>query len=414
MGLTQYEIFAYQILHYLVVKQNYQIVRVQQHQDDLWLMNARAVRYPVIRISSKSNAGTLSDTEYIRNVHRLILNKIHREGPIIIFNTNPTSTPIHNEIMIQVRMTPGKISNEDITRTFKDIDQIVHEVDDYLGEFATLSKEVEETQLRRYRNVMEKQKTFSVPTLTIGIMIVCIFYFCIVYAFGIVQQNMGIASIVGGAFYKMNIVAANEYWRMFTAGFLHADPISLFVNMYAFYAIGRFSEPIFLKARFLIILIVSIVVGNLFLLIGSGISMAYGLSAGIIGLFGAYLTTFIAHRSLRNTLVKLSLLHILWIMVLVVVFSNISMLGLLGSFICGILFGILFDPGMHWIEMKVHVKIAGSIALLILGYMGVTRRNVDVLNKTKDDTLIRVYRQVGMDWYANYLNKSYQEQYRKE
>ena len=50
MQISEYDLFAYQLLHYLVVQQHYRIVRVQQHKEDLWLMNENHKVYPVIRI----------------------------------------------------------------------------------------------------------------------------------------------------------------------------------------------------------------------------------------------------------------------------------------------------------------------------------------------------------------------------
>ena len=87
MQISEYDLFAYQLLHYLVVQQHYRIVRVQQHKDDLWLMNENHQVYPVIRISSSGNAGTFADTDYVRNVHRIILNLMHREGPMLIYQS---------------------------------------------------------------------------------------------------------------------------------------------------------------------------------------------------------------------------------------------------------------------------------------------------------------------------------------
>lgn len=414
MELTQYDMFAYQILHYLVVKQNYQIVRVEQHQDDLWLMNARQELYPVIRISSKSNAGTLSDTEYIRNVHRLILNLIHREGPIMIFNTNPESTPIHNEVMTQIRITPNQISNQEITKTFKDIDHILHHVDDYQSELAVLTKEVEEIQLKRQDDLLKKSKTKKVPKVTIAVIMLCIVYTILTLICGYLLNNTSVAAVVSGAYYKMNVVAAHEYWRLLTAGFLHEQPITLLVNMYAFYSIGKYSEQIFTKGQYILILLISIIAGNVFVLIGDTNSIVYGISGGVCGIFGAYIAVLLAHGTIRHPLVRLTFINLIWSILLVVLFSNISVYALLGSFLCGALLGLLFDTALHWTQMKTHVKIAGCIAVTILGYMVVTKDRVDATTNNLDDKIINVYRHTSMNWYADYLSRCYQKQYRME
>ena len=44
MQISEYDLFAYQLLHYLVVQQHYRIVRVQQHKDDLWQIGRASCR----------------------------------------------------------------------------------------------------------------------------------------------------------------------------------------------------------------------------------------------------------------------------------------------------------------------------------------------------------------------------------
>ena len=111
MDITIYDLYTMQLLHYLITQYDYTVVKVQQHNEDIWLMNARSQDYPVLRICNKENACTLSDTDYIRNVHRLILNLIHREGPVMILNVHPDSAPIENPLLTQIRITKDQVSN---------------------------------------------------------------------------------------------------------------------------------------------------------------------------------------------------------------------------------------------------------------------------------------------------------------
>ena len=62
--------------------------------------------------------------------------------------------------------------------------------------------------------------------------------------------------------YRM--VATKQYHSVVTAGLLHADVMHLFLNMYVLYSFGRGLEPAFGSDRFLIVYLVSMVVGNLY------------------------------------------------------------------------------------------------------------------------------------------------------
>lgn len=62
--------------------------------------------------------------------------------------------------------------------------------------------------------------------------------------------------------YRM--VATKQYHSIVTAGLLHADFAHLALNMYVLFSFGRGLEPAFGSERFLIVYLVSLVVGNLY------------------------------------------------------------------------------------------------------------------------------------------------------
>lgn len=82
-------------------------------------------------------------------------------------------------------------------------------------------------------------------------------------------------------------VAEGEWWRVLTAGFLHAGVLHLAMNMYVLYLIGGAMERAIGKVRFGIIYVVSLVGGSLGALLLSPNSLTVGASGAIFGLFGA-------------------------------------------------------------------------------------------------------------------------------
>ena len=220
MQISEYDLFAYQLLHYLVVQQHYRIVRVQQHKDDLWLMNENHQVYPVIRISSSGNAGTFADTDYVRNVHRIILNLMHREGPMLILNTNPQSSPVHNAFLTQICITPSALSEPQLTSVFHGIDRVVHRVADPDKESSTLMAQVEEAELKQQQDFIKKARKKSIPRCTVAIMAICTIFLVLEYLLAYLDGNMESAIVAVGGYYKMSIVAAHEYWRILSGGFV--------------------------------------------------------------------------------------------------------------------------------------------------------------------------------------------------
>ncbi|WP_129721248.1 rhomboid family intramembrane serine protease [Xylanivirga thermophila] len=84
------------------------------------------------------------------------------------------------------------------------------------------------------------------------------------------------------------LIAAGQYWRLFTAMFLHIGLAHLFFNSYALYIYGPVVESLFGKAKFLILYIISGLMGSLFSYMFS-LYPAAGASGAIFGLMGALL-----------------------------------------------------------------------------------------------------------------------------
>ena len=128
-----------------------------------------------------------------------------------------------------------------------------------------------------------------------------------------------------------------EIWRLFTSMFLHGDAMHLFSNMIALLLFGTYVELNFSKFEFLLIYVLSGLIGNMFslyLLLFNVISL--GASGAIFGLIGATLSLLIVERD--TPLIMLGLFYVFYF-----VFSSFSpginyfahIFGLLGGFLMG-------------------------------------------------------------------------------
>jgi membrane associated rhomboid family serine protease len=83
-------------------------------------------------------------------------------------------------------------------------------------------------------------------------------------------------------------VAAGEWWRIVTAGFLHAGILHLAFNMYFLYFLGTLMEPEIGKLRFGIIYVVSLLGGSFgALLLSRPDAVTVGASGAVFGMMGA-------------------------------------------------------------------------------------------------------------------------------
>ncbi|MCU1453679.1 MAG: rhomboid family intrarane serine protease [Acidimicrobiales bacterium] len=138
-------------------------------------------------------------------------------------------------------------------------------------------------------------------------------------------------------------VATGDWWRVFSAGFLHIGFIHLGFNMYALWWLGHEIERAFGWAKMLAIYVVSLLAGSLGALILSPNSLTAGASGAIYGLLGAIVAVY------RSRGVRVQDTPIFGILVINFIFtavlaSHISVGGHIGGFIGGFVAGYaLFD-----------------------------------------------------------------------
>jgi len=99
-----------------------------------------------------------------------------------------------------------------------------------------------------------------------------------------------------GALFGPIVVLGGEWWRLFTAMFLHGGMTHLLMNMFSLYLIGRGAEQYFNTQSYLSIYLFSGLLGGLASLYMHPASVGIGASGAIFGIFGAMAGFFLAHR----------------------------------------------------------------------------------------------------------------------
>lgn len=182
---------------------------------------------------------------------------------------------------------------------------------------------------------------------------------------------------------KVNaLIGLGEFWRLFTAMFLHADLMHLIFNMMALYILGRDIERFFGKKKFLLIYFIS---G----LIGSGASYLFidnvsvGASGAIFGLMGANLFLYKLNHLVYKRIYGSDLLILIGVNIVIgFIRPNIDMAGHIGGLIGGFFTASALRLSYEsWFAPKRAIYHAITIALLIvpivLGTIKV-QSNVDI------------------------------------
>jgi len=155
-------------------------------------------------------------------------------------------------------------------------------------------------------------------------------------------------------------VAAGQWWRVFSAAFLHAGWLHIATNMFALYQVGTFVELLYGRARMAIIYVVAIV--------GAGIAVYWfnysaptvGASGAIFGLFGALTAAGLRLGKPGRDLVQQSAGIIILNLVLgFTVFRFVSNAAHIGGLIAGAVFGfLLYRAPQHLVAAQAAEPVA--------------------------------------------------------
>ena len=169
---------------------------------------------------------------------------------------------------------------------------------------------------------------------------------------------------------------SGEYWRLFTAGFLHGDILHIGFNMWCLWSLGRLSERLFGKWQTFAIYMVTGVGGAL-------LSIAYdpgrselGASGAIFGIVGAVLAAVKfgdlnisagEKRSIFSSVVSFAVLNFVLGMSSGGIFGNIDNMCHLGGFVTGLLIGLPMGAFARNNKMLQLVTLVITSAVLAAG-----------------------------------------------
>ncbi|MHC4663342.1 MAG: rhomboid family intramembrane serine protease [Planctomycetota bacterium] len=181
------------------------------------------------------------------------------------------------------------------------------------------------------------------------------------------------------------LIDRGEWWRIFTASFLHYGYVHLLFNMFMIFILGRYIHGLYGKKHFLIAYVFSALTGGLstYIFQQSG-RISIGASTAILGLFGLMFVFGLRNRSLIPARFKklFGIFILPWIFIIIgigFVFPGIDNAGHIGGFAGGILAGLFIRPSIlpgkpeKARSIALHAAYICSILLFIGGLIFVAR-----------------------------------------
>ena len=352
------------LVHYFVTKENYAPILVNGVKNEIWLENLDA-NYKIVRINSNyihNNEQFELDLYKINNVGKQIKKKTLSRK----LKTLNILTDINDEVKIDnnknidniIIRNDNDLNKEDIINLFPKINEEeiknLHGLDFLINVSNDINNKTEKEN-EFYEKVFSPKKIVATKVL--------ILINIIVFVLSFLLSETGIYDVFTNFALNKYYVKSGEIYRLITCGFLHADIIHLFCNMYSLYIIGTQLETFIGKKKFVIVYFISMITGSLLSCVMSN-SWSVGASGAIFGLIGSLIYFGYHYRIYLGSVIKSQIIPLLILNLGIgFIIPNIDVSAHIGGLVGGLLSTMAVG-----IENKSDKKdsINGIICLMIL------------------------------------------------
>lgn len=279
---------AMKLLHYFITEQNYNPIILQGAEDEIWLENLKG-EYKIIRIVS-GHIHNKEQLEFDTFKTRKVVKKIKRKTFSFDIKVLSIFTDLGDNVSLEEMdgidsiylFDEEDIKNYDFVKdVFPDITKKLKFSEEGVKLFMKITSDINRKN-KRDAAIVNDVFAPKKPYVTRVLIALNIIMFLLTM-FDVDAFNKNVVWNIG-------IIKYGQYYRLLTGMFMHANIIHLVVNMSALNSIGSQLEGFIGKTKFLIVYILSGIIGGLLTVALHGTEyFGVGASGAIFGLLGSLL-----------------------------------------------------------------------------------------------------------------------------
>lgn len=361
------------LLHYFITEKGYNPIILHGAKDEIWLENLNE-EYEIVRIvSNYIHNDEQLNTDLFRT--KQIVKKIKRKT----FSFKMNTLSLFVNLGDSVNMNNISYSNIDCAnlKSIKDIKNYTFITENY----PTITNEInsKEKGMELFMKITEDINKKNIETSNKAEDVFSKKTPYITYILIFINILFYVLSIISNSFYNSMVlnpskILNGEYYRLLSCIFMHGGIIHLLCNMYCLYVIGPQVESFFGKIKYIVIYLLSGIIGSLMSLSITN-SISLGASGAIFGLLGSILYFGYHYRVYLSQAIKSQIIPIIVLnLFLGFMLNGVDNAAHIGGLIGGVLVSMMAGVKYKSSTMeKVNGLILTIIFTLFLIYLGFFR-----------------------------------------
>lgn len=363
------------ILHYFITEEDYKPVIINGLDNEIWLENMEN-DLKLIRINTNyihNEEQFKSDIFKVKTIMKSIKRntlsfKMTTLNLLLDTGDNVSISDNKNIETIKIDGLDDFKKNKFVKEFFPKVKDtnFSNKVDPI--EFFKLTEDMNQNTMKKEKK-LEKIFSPKKPVVTYILIVLNL----MVFLYGVLHGNDELINMFGNNY---ELVQNGEFYRLFTCMFVHADILHILFNMIALYSIGPVVERYYGKSKFLLIYLVSGLLGSIF----SGVfmtanSISIGASGAIFGLLGSICYFTYYYRATLQGILRGSIMPVIIInLVIGFLSSSIDLSAHIGGLIGGILISMAIGIGdKHRKSDQINGLVVLVLMAVFLIYMMMTK-----------------------------------------
>ena len=395
----------YQVARILMSRYGFSQQFIQQYSQyfevELWFMNLNDPGNQLIRVTMNRASAFTYDEDRVDKIVKGISKLQKRELHFLDIHISNENYDANYEKYDYLNIDDGFADGFNVFDRYPEIYNAVSDDADPETELRKFVDTVDE--IARQKRIKKPFFKRNYPYITLFVILLCTLIY-LVSLFLSSKYEKSAVYVILGADYMTFTLGLKQFWRFFTAAFVHGGLLHLLTNMYSFYVLGAYLERRQGRKLFLLTLVVSILTASLTQAILSPNTITVGMSGGIYGLLVIFVVDLVRLKVVSFS----SFIPLILINVMINTIDSTAWIAHLGGLVSGF---VMYFYSTQKDKRGPQILIVVMLLCLFIKYA--TIKTISPFYGGTDMEVVSMFQDLGLKNYALSLIRRLSDVYAK-